>query len=171
MTASRASIRRDGGNAAAEMALLVPLLVILGMGSIEVGNYFLSEHKLVQSVRDATRYIARQDFSNFNTCTASWSAVPNNTLADGTKIVDNTKAIVKQPALNWTGTGMTIDVEMMCDSATGSLGGIYNNTGGVARLVRVTAHVPYASSAAYGLGVNFNGYFMNASEQAAVTGV
>ena len=43
----------QSGSAAAELALSLPLLLILMFGSFEVGNYFLSEHVVQKAVRDA----------------------------------------------------------------------------------------------------------------------
>ena len=53
------------------MALVMPLLLILMMGSVELGNYFYNEHKLVKSVRDGARYAARQAFTNYASCSGS----------------------------------------------------------------------------------------------------
>ena len=41
--------------AAAELALVLPLLLIIMFGSFEIGNYFLNEHILVKAVRDGAR--------------------------------------------------------------------------------------------------------------------
>src|SRR5215217_7313983 len=49
------------GSAAAEMALVLPLLLALMFGSLELGDYFLSEHVLLKGVRDGAVYAARQD--------------------------------------------------------------------------------------------------------------
>lgn len=57
------------GAAAAEMALVTPLLITLMFGSFELGNYFLSEHVVVKAVRDGARYASRLNLTNF-TCTA-----------------------------------------------------------------------------------------------------
>ena len=55
----RALLASDDAAAAAEMALVVPLLVILMFGSFELGRYFLDEHVVVKAVRDGARYASR----------------------------------------------------------------------------------------------------------------
>src|SRR3546814_9752890 len=58
------SLARDrSGAAAAEMALVSPMLIILMFGSFELGNYFLDEHVVLKAVRDGARYAARQNFT------------------------------------------------------------------------------------------------------------
>jgi Flp pilus assembly protein TadG len=53
------------GSAAAEMVLVLPLLVMLMFGSAELGKYFLDEHVAVKAVRDGARYASRQGFSQY----------------------------------------------------------------------------------------------------------
>jgi hypothetical protein len=52
--------------AAAEMALVMPLLLTILFSLVEAGNYFYTEHVLVKAVRDGARYAGRQDFSFFS---------------------------------------------------------------------------------------------------------
>lgn len=170
----RCLFRDTQGAAAAEMALVTPLLLIIGMGAFEIGNYFLDEHRLIKAVRDGTRYAARQDFSNFTGCTSAAADVP-------TAVKDNTKAIVQQGLLangtdlvaNW-GTA-TFTVQMTCNATYGGqqLGGIYTNTSGgqPPAVVIVTATVPYQPIALSGYGFKANGYNLYAQEQAPVTGI
>ncbi len=55
MRALRRLMGSNGGAAAAEMALVTPLLLIIMAGGLEVGNYFMDEHRLVKAVRDGAR--------------------------------------------------------------------------------------------------------------------
>src|SRR5687767_4506400 len=67
----RSSIRLAcdrAGTAAAEMALSLPLLLILLFGSFELGYYFLSEHVVQKAVRDAARYASRLPMSSYPSC-------------------------------------------------------------------------------------------------------
>lgn len=59
MTGLRALIATTRGSAAVELALITPLMLGLMFGSLELGNYFLDEHALVQQVRDGARYASR----------------------------------------------------------------------------------------------------------------
>src|SRR6184192_1907937 len=57
------------GTAAVEMALCLPLLLALMFGSVELGNYFLSEHVVQKAVRDASRFAARLPLTDYPSCT------------------------------------------------------------------------------------------------------
>ena len=46
------------GAAAAEMALVLPILIALMFGSFELGNYFLNQHVVTKAVRDGLRFEA-----------------------------------------------------------------------------------------------------------------
>src|SRR4051812_47391200 len=63
--------RCDRGSAAVEMALCVPLLLVLLCGSVELGNYLMDEHRLVKAVRDGARFAARQNLSYFLGCSGT----------------------------------------------------------------------------------------------------
>lgn len=160
--------RNCRGAAAAEMALVTPLLLILMMGSFELGNYFMNEHILVKAVRDGARYAARQNFSNYDACAGS----------PGGTVVADTQSLVMTGLLSggsnklreWTAT--TIAVTMDCTTFQGGqpMTGIYLGRATGAPRVTVTASVPYqpvlASFGFSGIGLN-----LNASQNAAVMGI
>jgi len=75
--------RNSSGAAAAEMALVTPLLLIIMFGSVELGNYFMNEHSLVKAVRDGARFAARQSFTSYPDCSTV-----------GTSAQDATKNVV-----------------------------------------------------------------------------
>ena len=54
------------GTSAVEMAMATPLLLVLLIGTFELGYYFLSEHVVQKAVRDAARYAARLPSSDFS---------------------------------------------------------------------------------------------------------
>jgi Flp pilus assembly protein TadG len=162
----------DAGNAAAEMALVLPLLLVLLFGCVELGNYFYNEHILVKAVRDGARYAARQDMSNFTNCTGS----------PGGSVVADTQNVVKTGLLSggtnrMPFTGATIDVTVTCTKNAGStpLAGIYENivdnsgTAIGAPVVTVVATVPY-TSLLKSFGFTGVGYNLYAKQQAAVAG-
>jgi Flp pilus assembly protein TadG len=168
------------GSAAAEMALVLPLLLVIMMGSIELGNYFLDEHVLVKAVRDGARYAARQSFSNYSSCSASPSDVSQ-------AVIDNTKLIVRKGTLssadndllpNWGDAGTTFSVQMTCTDTAGTttMGGIYagnavvSGTPNEAPTVIVTASLPYKTVLS-AFGFTGKGYSLNATQQASVTGI
>lgn len=170
---------RDGSaSAAAEMALVMPLLLIIMMGSVELGNYFLDEHVLVKGLRDGARFAARQAFTNYNGCTATPADVPQ-------AVIDNTKLIVRKGSLtstdadllpNWDDAATTFTVQTSCTDTAGGTGmsGIYagNIVGNanLAPIVIVTASVPYKTVLST-YGFTGKGYSLNATQQATVTGI
>ena len=169
--------RSTGAAAAAEMALVTPLLVLILFGSVELGNYFMDEHILLKGVRNGARFAARQAFSQYNGCSSTVANVPSS-------LRDDTKLLVRKGTLsnsstdllpNWTAGTAIFTVTMTCSTTAGSttLGGIYGGnsvgTSGVAPAVLVTAKLPYrpiVASSVLGSTV-----FLNAAQQAAVTGI
>jgi Flp pilus assembly protein TadG len=172
--------RREGA-AAAEMALVAPMLLILLFGSVELGNYFYSEHKLVKAVRDGARFAARQRMTNYASCSGD---VPTPGVS-GT-VNENTKTMVRKGSLNstdtdllpnWDDTGTSFSVTMTCVATltdggnTMAPSGIYAGMTSGAPAVSVTARLPYQSIIAGGFGVSWSGLNLNASEVAAVAGL
>jgi Flp pilus assembly protein TadG len=167
-------VRCTVGAAAAELALAMPILLVLLFGSAELGNFFMNEHILVKAVRDGARFAARQDFSNFSSC----SGTPGGTVDADTKNVVMTGLVSggTNKLRNWTSA--TITVSVSCNTATGgqTLGGIYtgnkNSSGTLigAPIVTVSATVPY-SPIIRAFGFRGVGYNLNASQQAAVAGI
>ena len=166
--------RCTSGAAAAEMALALPILLVLLFGSAELGNYFMNEHILVKAVRDCARYAARQDFIYFSSC----SGPPGGTVEADTKTVVMTGLVSggTNKLRNWNAT--TITVSVSCSTVTGgqTLGGIYSgnkNSGGTligAPIVTVSATVPY-TPILQAFGFTGRGYNLNATQQAAVMGI
>ena len=186
-----ARLRTDRrGAAAAEMAMLAPILLVLFFGSVELGTYFYNEHKLVKSVRDGARFAARQQFSNYSACTGS---LPTSGTAGSA--YERTKLIVRKGKLdssapdllpNWGGVtascagnpaGGCLEMTMSCtldlDPTTNSmnLGGIYTNSTTGAPTVVVSARIPYLSVLGTTLGFDSTGIFLNARQSAAVAGL
>ena len=163
----RAVLSDRDGSAAAEMALVLPLLLVLTFGPLELGNYFMNQHTLVKAVRDGARFAARQNFTNYTACsgdvgepalTNTKNVVMNGLMAGGSIITPNIQAD-------------DIDVTTSCATAAGgqTMTGIYAERTTGAQIVTVSATVnyrPVLSVAGFsGIGLN-----LNAASQAAVTG-
>jgi Flp pilus assembly protein TadG len=164
--------------AAAEMALVTPLLLIIMFGSIELGNYFMNEHRLVKSVRDGARFAARYPFSNYTGCGSTAADVPS-TLRDDVKTVvrkGSLNAAADDLLPNWSSNDTTFTVQVTCSTAVGSqsFGGIYTgNSVGTANagpVVTVTASLPYKSVLG-SFGFTGLGFALTAKQQAAVMGI
>lgn len=173
MTLLRLLARDVRAAAAAELALVLPLLLIIMFGAFEIGNYFLNEHILVKAVRDGARFAARQDFSYYpnGTCNGTSTSV-------GDPVLTNTRNVVKTGLVAsgtdrlpyWAAT--SISVTMVCTTTAGgqTMRGIYQGRTSGAPIVTVNATVPYTpvlrSFGFSGVGLN-----LNASQQAAVMGI
>jgi len=158
------------GSAAVEMALVIPLLVILMFGSFELGSYFLDNHVVAKAVRDGARYAARRPFTNYAAC----AGVPGGTVATDTRNLVRTGKLSGGAARlrGWTDPA-TISISISCDTAgVGGVPytGIYNGMATGAPVVTVSADVPYQSLFG-GVGFSSVGLTLHAQSQAAVTGI
>ena len=172
----------DCGSAAVEMALVAPFLLVILFGSVELGNYFMNEHTLVKAVRDGARFAARQNFTNYTMCSGepggtvsadTRNVVMNGYLSGGSTITPNvsTDDIQLDVSCKATADG-TSGGEEMLGIYRSRFGGTCNGTAadGCAQVVTVTAAVPYRSILG-SLGFSGLGLTLNASSQAAVTGI
>lgn len=157
-------ISRDRrASAAAEMALIMPLLFILMFGSFELGNFFYDEHIVVKAVRDGARFAGRQSFTDYAGCSPSSGMIDNvrNVTRTGQLFAGGT------PRLGFWSDPATVTVTVTC---SGGYGGIYNGLSMGAPVVTVAAAVPYPSL--FGsLGIDTTGFTLNAQSQAAVMGL
>ena len=164
--------------AAAEMALVLPLLLVIMFGSVELGNYFMNQHSLVKAVRDGARFAARQSFQNYTGCGGS----PGGTVVADTQNVVMygymSGSAVLTPNINPSDITLavtcapTVAGQEMLGIYRSRFGGTCNGStaNGCAQTVRVSAQVEYQPIlAAYGFtGL---GMHLNASSQAAVAGI
>ncbi len=133
------------GAAAVEFALVLPLLLVLSFGFIEVGRLFWTYHIATASVRDAARYGARLNPN----CSAAgapggfgplarqqiiWLARTGTTTGSGAPLVTG-----------WINDG-SVEVRVTCIGNGGGggpvLGGVYSGLAAIPA-VTVTATVPY----------------------------
>ena len=170
--------RRDcRGSAAVEMALVMPLLLLILFGSVELGNYFMNEHTLVKAVRDGSRFAARQSFTSWPDCSTVDTTVRDNTrnvvmngyLSGGTVLTPNIQA-----------SNITLSVRCAAQANGQDMLGIYRSrfggtcngsaANGCAQIVTVSAQVNYLPILRV-FGFNGIGLHLNATSQAAVTGI
>ncbi len=172
-------VRRDGA-AAAEMALILPILLVLMFGSIELGNLFLDQHALSKQVRDGARFASRLPLSSTYSC-------PTDVFEDSTptadaKILNVTKNGVVEGAgkprwdttywaRNCTGQTTTLQVTYRCvDRDAAGLEGIYTGLEGDLAVVKVTGRLKYRSLLAP-VGINAVNTCLTAEAEAAVIGL
>jgi len=173
-------LRDDGASAAAEMALVLPLLLTLMFGAFELGNYFLSEHVLQKAVRDAARYAARLPMTDYDCST-------NSVVSGATSIQEvarfndptGTADSATSRLSGWTGDSMATVTLACVDQGSGDSyvdNGVYagfpngaDGKPGAVPVVTVSATVPYNmlfGSYVFG-SATLN---LNATSQAAVIG-
>lgn len=169
-----APFRDRRGAAAAEMALVTPLLAVILIGSVELGNFFYNEHILVKAVRDGARFAARQGFSNYATC----SSEPTGTVGADTRALVRTSLMASgsDRLAGMDDAQITIDTRCVTTAvgldSTETMTGIYDelSLAGVP-IVTVTATVPYTPVIGAPFGFSGLGINLHASQEAAVMGI
>lgn len=149
--------------AATEMAMITPLLLLLMLGSFEIGNYFLSEHVVQKGVRDAARYASRLPISAYPACVPTSSAETQIQKVARTGEPDGTEVRVR----GWTDDTMTT-VTLACDTS-GTHAGIYvvyPFPDGVP-VITVSASVPYVPLLST-IGFSSPSLTLNADSQSAI---
>lgn len=176
------------GSAAAEMALVTPLLLTLMFGSFELGNYFLDNHALQKGVRDGARYAARLPISSYNcpsgSATGSITSNANQVVSvtrTGIPYPDSTTPKTQARLQYWTdkdwNSGVdTVKIDVTCQPVS-SYPGIYVGISGDIPVVTVTATVTYKplfSQLGWKMGKNgggSNSINLNARSQAVAIGI
>ena len=157
----RAFQRDQRGAAAAEMALILPLLLILMFGGFEVGHYFYTEHKIVKAVRDGARYAGRLPFDSYDCASGSAAREGDIRAVTRTGTVQGTTPLIP----DWPAG----DIRVLVD-CTSIATGIFTGNGNRAAIVTVAATAPYPSL--FGeLGVVDPDIDVAANAQAVVNGL
>jgi Flp pilus assembly protein TadG len=160
----RSLLNCNKGAAAAEMALVTPLLMIIVFGAFEAGNFFWKQQIVGKAVREGARYAARRPLTDFTGCVPSTSVISDTRNVTRTGRVSGGTARIS----NWTAaTSVTVSMPTGCNTAYS--GGIYVNNPGGAPTVTVSATVPY-NSLFGSLGFATANLNMRADAQAAVMG-
>jgi Flp pilus assembly protein TadG len=137
----RQGVRCDAGSAAAEMAMVTPLLVIILFGSVELGNYFWNEHIAIKAVRDGSRYAARQPVENYpcgGTINTDAEARIKNVTVTGRVTTGGNPRLA-----GWDNAEVTVTYDCQATPAAPYNTGLYSGLAGGARRVTVSAAVPY----------------------------
>ncbi len=161
-------MRCTRGAAAAELALLLPLLAVMLFGAIEVAYYFYNEHQVVKGVRDGARYASRQSFDDVVCTGSSGAGSIDSGVVNAVKAVTRTGrpngTVSRVPGWGTVATDVTVSV-----SCNGTTTGIYAGDPG-APVVTVSAELNYISLFD-GVGILTDSYKLRASQQAAVMGI
>jgi len=154
------------GAAAAEMALILPLSMLLLFTGFEAGHYFYQQHQVIKALRDGARYAARQSFDDIN-CRSG--ATIDSTVASNIRALTRTGQISGGTSRisNWADGDITVTVT--CPTATESQTGIYDS-GEPAPQINVTTSFNY-DSLFNGLGIITNSATIGGTQQATVMGI
>jgi len=146
---------------------MLPFLVVLLFGSVELGYYFYTEHQIVKGVRDGARFGARQSFAAMNCNGNSPSTIPSDVEAT-IKAITRTGQVSGGAARvrGWQNNDITVTITC---PATAVTTGIYSGADNAPQ-INVATTVSYASLF-NGLGVIDSNFKLNAEQQAAVMGL
>jgi Flp pilus assembly protein TadG len=160
-------IRCRSGAAAAEMALVAPLLLAVMFGAMELGYYFYSEHVVVKAVRDGARFASRAGFSDYDCPTKT---VDPSVVTDTQRVTRTNQVASGGPARlpGWT-SDASVSVDMSDSKPIGTYGSIYAGMTCVP-VVKVTATVTYTSLFSL-LGFNTTSLQLQAESEATVMGI
>jgi hypothetical protein len=107
MIKTHSPLRKRRGQALAEMAVMVPFLVIGMMGMLDLGRAFYYQISLTNAVREAARYGALPYYTGTNPACV---AIPPSTTGPGPSCpVPGDAAIKARLAQELTGTGFIVD--------------------------------------------------------------
>lgn len=182
----RSLLDECGGSAAAEMALVAPMLIALMFGSFELGNYFMSEHAVAKAVRDGARFASRLPVSTYS-CPAGGADNSAGTFAGGTtSLQTQIKNVTRtgstdgsaSPRLSyWTSTqeataapsGSPITLTITCRLST-TFTGTFSGMPGNVPVITVAADVHYPSLLGQ-LGLSATDLRLQSQSQVPVMGI
>lgn len=167
MSGLRAFLADNTGSPAVEMVLVLPIVMALLFGSVELGYYFYAEHQVVKGVRDGARFGSRQSFVDLNCTGNTPSSVPSG-VETAIQEITRTGQISGGTARIPGWVNEDIDVSVTCPG-TAVTTGIYEGSDNAPQ-INVAASVAYPSLFD-SLGFIDLTYTLNASQQAAVMGL
>lgn len=143
--------RRRDGTAAVEFAIIMPVMLLLLFGGIEIGRLLIDYHAINKSFRDATRYLTRVGLtcpgavpvsgpiSNYID-TASHETIARNLAISGS--VDNPTSPSDYLVSNWTNKNV-ISITVNCIQNGGQYAGVFVSSTLIPQIT-MSANVPFA---------------------------
>lgn len=152
--------------AAAEFALVLPVVLTLILVTLEGGHYMYAEHKVTKGVRDGARYAGRQFFSAYSCPSAGPGTIDSAVV---TKIKNITRTGYTSGANSVIGGWVDGDITVTVDCVAGQQG-IYAAISNMAPIVKVNAIVTYPRLFALP-GLATSSIKLRAEAEAAVMGL
>lgn len=152
----RRFLRCQRGSPAVEMVLVMPILIVLLFGAVELGAYFYTEHRVIDLARNYARYAARSVLLDDLACPSA-TAIETDVLA---RVGQDMSAIT-----DWA-TDSEVTIE--CDSGFST--GLYESTGRDGPVVTVTLVGSYTGLFGF-LGFTDQNWTVRATQNAAVIGL
>ncbi len=163
----RGFLSDPSGASAAELALMLPLLLVLLFAGVEGGHFIWTQHKLTEAVRDGARYASRLPVEAY--CIAGSPVTSAGTIAD-IKRVTRTGQLATGGAVAVPGWSEDeVAVEVACAAFVDT--GIYDDLDTAGPIVTVRAHSVAYPSLFGRLGVIDPTITMTARSSAAVIGL
>jgi Flp pilus assembly pilin Flp len=177
-------LRAQRGAAAAEMALVMPFMLILMFGAVELGNLFLDEHTLTKQVRDGARYASRLPLSDTFVCNSDVFEGDEDDAEDSIIKVTKDGATTGTGNPRWTSywdrtcddATPTLEVEVRCvakddiDTDGDGFTGVYTTLeGDQIPVVKVSGAVKYRSVLA-AIGIDATDICLRAESDVAMAG-
>ena len=157
------------GAAAAEMALILPLSILLLFTGFEAGHYFYQQHQIVKALRDGARYAARQSFDDINCRGGSPSTIPGALLSEIQSLTRTGQIGGTTPRIsNWNNNSQ-VTVTVTCPTTAESQTGIYDGTERAPQ-INISTSISY-DSLFNGLGIITDSANIGASQRATVMGI
>lgn len=144
------------GSPAVEMVLVMPILIVLLFGAIELGFYFYTEHRVIDLARNYARYAGRSVILDDAACPSA-TAIETDVLA---------RAAADMPGITDWATNSEVTIE--CDSGFGT--GLYESTGRDGPVVTVSMVGSYTGLFGF-LGFTDQNWTVRATQNAAVIGL
>ncbi len=136
------------GIAAVEFAIVLPFLMLMLFGMIEIGRALYHYHAVTKSIRDATRYLTRVDMTcagagtgplaNYLGSAADETTAKNLALSGG---VSTPAALSDYLLAHWTDAN-TITGTVNCVNNANQFAGVYNGIANIP-VITLTATVPF----------------------------
>ncbi len=145
MARLRSFVADQIGAAAAEMALILPLVMVMLFATFEGAYYIICEHQVVTGVRNAARYAARLDFSHYPCPGATYEPSPAGVTSVPVSTIQNLARTGQltggsSRVQGWVEGDITVTV-----TCTAAQDGIYTAVGRYAPKVRVSSRFNYPS--------------------------